>query len=128
MARDRSAANSCRPSERHLARQRREHDHAERHADDPDRDLEEGERDVERGDRSGPERRGDGSDDDEGDLGRPEADRPGRHQRERHARLRVGEIDVWRVSEPEAKDRGQLHEQMAERACDDADGEAGHTH
>ena len=110
-------------ADRGVARQRRQDDDAERHADDPERDLQQREREVEVRHRAVAEQAGERRDDDEGDLGHPEPDRPRRHQQQCLARLRVVALDPGVVAEAHPRQRTQLDEQVAHRTGDDAQGQ-----
>ncbi len=108
-----------------LPRQRRQDDDAERHADHTDRDLEQGECDVEHADRARAERGRDRVEHDERDLTRSETECARGHQLQRPARLGIVELDPPVVSVALGLQRGDLDEQMAEGAGNDADGQTG---
>ncbi len=86
------------------------------------RDLEQRERDVEGRHGADAEVRRERGDHHERDLGGAEADRPGRHEGQRLARLGVAEVDPRLEAEAEPGDRADLDEQMRQRAEDDPDG------
>ena len=112
------------PAEGGFPGEGRKDDDAKGHADHADRDLEQRERNVERADGAVAEGRRNRGDDDERDLGRPEADCSRRHERQCLAGLRVGEVDEAGVAIAEAGHGRQLDEEVADRAGDDTDREA----
>ena len=112
------------PTDRGVARQGWQEDDAERDTDDAERDLEDRECEVEVRHGSVAKQARERRDDDERDLGHPEADRARRHQDERLARLGIGTIDARLVPEPKASHRPELDEEVSQRPGDHGQGES----